>query len=79
MARAKRIVWTPRVCTHCKETYFRRNLTELWTARNPGHRRGWSKTVAKLCMKCLTISQAQRVMVVAHIERTPEPAPPTKA
>ena len=65
-ARAKR-------CAKCGKPYYRRNKTELWTGRNPGHRDGWVKTESKLCLACLSPEQVTRMLLVADL-RIGEPA-----
>ena len=50
-----------RKCDGCGAVYFHRNLIECWTVRASGHRKGWFKEVAKLCMSCMTASHARRV------------------
>lgn len=57
-------------CNACGEPYYRRNLTELWTTRNEGHRAGWTKVVARICNTCLPTAKAQRVLMVAAVHMT---------
>lgn len=59
-----------RICDVCKNTYRRRNLTEMWTVRNPGHRKGWLKTIQKVCIKCLSVAQAHRILDLAEAKFT---------
>ena len=56
-----------RRCDNCGRSYLRRNLTEAWTVRNPGHRGGWMKQIQKICMNCQTITASKRVMLVASV------------
>jgi hypothetical protein len=62
-----RITRKPRACDKCGDPYNRRDLIEVWTARNPGHRTGWMKARQRLCMKCSSVVQAQRILVVAQV------------
>lgn len=59
-----------RQCDTCSETYWRRNLTEVWAVRNDGHRRGWMKVVARQCMACQNVETSRRVLVAAAIAWT---------
>lgn len=56
-----------RECFRCGKPYWRRNLTEVWTKRNPGARDGWAKTTLKLCNFCLPAPQAMRLLMVQHV------------
>lgn len=58
-------------CTRCGNPYRRRDKVEVWSKRNPGHRDGWQKEEARLCMDCSSMKVAQRVMVVANIAAVP--------
>jgi len=53
-----------RSCEHCGESYYRRNLFEAWTSRNPGHRDGWNKTARRTCLGCTTTKVANRILMV---------------
>lgn len=55
------------LCTICNNRYYRRNLTELWTVRNPGHHKGWVKDVQKACLACISVSRATRILNVAQV------------
>ena len=66
-----------RHCTACGAAYHRRNLTEVWDVRNAGHRTGWHKAIARLCMACMSADKARRVLFLAHV--TPATAPATDA
>ena len=57
-------------CSVCGDVYYRRNLTELWLVRNPGHRKGWQKNVAKVCLKCMPVAKAHRVLDIAEVHFT---------
>jgi hypothetical protein len=63
MARAT----STRRCGRCGEPYARRNLIEIWDTRNEGHRDGWHKTIARVCLKCQSDAESRRVLVLAHI------------
>ena len=53
-----------RNCEHCGEPYYRRNLFEAWTSRNPGHRDGWNKLSRRTCLSCTTTKTANRILMV---------------
>jgi hypothetical protein len=57
----------PRSCDKCGKPYLRRNLTEGWPIRNPGHRAGWIKQKIKICMNCSTPESTQRMLMVASV------------
>lgn len=56
-----------RICTSCRKVYYRVNKMSVWTRINPGHRLGWWKQEAKLCIDCCKAQMAQRLMTVAHV------------
>lgn len=60
-----------RRCHGCGKTYHRVNTIDVWTIRNEGHRLGWNKQKVKLCNKCCTARQAERMMTVAHMQVIP--------
>ena len=53
-----------RSCEGCGESYYRRNLFEAWTSRNPGHRDGWNKLSRRTCLSCTTTKTANRILMV---------------
>lgn len=53
-----------RRCESCGTSYYRRNVLEAWTERNPGHRAGWNKSVRKTCLTCTSAKVANMVMMV---------------
>lgn len=55
-------------CAQCGEPYYRRNLTEVWVERNPGHRTGWSKRLVRLCMSCMDVATARRVLMITGVK-----------
>jgi len=66
-------------CQKCGEPYYRRNLAELWIRRNPGHRKGWQKAVAKICNPCLSSTVALRILMVAQVRVGRLPSSEVKA
>ena len=56
-----------RRCDSCNEPYFRRNLVEAWTVRATGHKRGWFKEVAKVCINCMSVGTARRVFALVGV------------
>lgn len=54
-----------RRCSHCKKRYLRRNVTEVWTTRNEGHRYGWQKDTAKVCMDCSSEQDSEKILGIA--------------
>jgi hypothetical protein len=63
----KKKVYKPRSCDVCGGSYSRRDLVEVWTSRNPGHRIGWVKMRVRRCHDCATLVQSQRLIVMANI------------
>ena len=60
-----------RKCDRCGDAYFRRNLIEAWTIRSAGHRRGWHKEVAKVCVKCMSVSESRRIFSIVGVSIEP--------
>lgn len=60
-------VTRPRSCDTCSQPYWRRNLVELWTVRNEGHRTGWTKVKVKQCMQCQGTRQSVAILNAAHV------------
>lgn len=56
-----------RKCSQCNGKYFRRNLMEQWTGRNIGHRYGWFKEVAKVCLDCMSEYESKRIIGIADV------------
>ena len=56
-----------RKCDRCGNTYFRRNRMEAWTSRSVGHRRGWQKETIKVCIKCMDVKEARRIISIVQI------------
>lgn len=56
-----------RKCDRCGKTYFRRNLTECWTSRSLGHRKGWQKEIIKVCISCMDVKEARRIISIVQI------------
>jgi hypothetical protein len=56
-----------RLCDRCGKPYYRRNLTEVWDAQNPGSRAGWHKTQARVCTTCLNATGARRLLMMANV------------
>lgn len=54
-------------CSDCREPYYRRNLIEMWILRNPGQRIGWLKQTSKVCLTCLPVSKAHRILDLAEV------------
>lgn len=63
-SRQTRTSSSSRRCEHCGESYYRRNVLEAWTSRNPGHRDGWNKSKRKTCLGCTTTKVANRILMV---------------
>jgi hypothetical protein len=59
-------------CAVCGHGYYRRNLAEQWTERNPGHRKGWKKVRIVVCTGCQSAKASERVLVVAQIGTPPD-------
>ena len=59
----------PRACNRCGRRYYRRSLSELWTAQAPGHREGWRKTIVRLCPTCLPAAAARRALSLVTVRR----------
>lgn len=57
-----------RMCSQCGRKYFRRNLIEQWTGRNEGHRYGWHKDLAKVCLNCMDVNESKRVIAIADVQ-----------
>lgn len=57
-----------RRCSHCKEVYRRRNVTEMWTVRAEGSRYGWQKDTARVCTKCMSEQESERIMGIADVQ-----------
>lgn len=57
----------PRECMRCGKTYLRRDRIEVWTARNPGHRAGWSKSLVLVCLTCAPAQQSRRILMLASV------------
>jgi len=57
-----------RKCSQCGGKYFRRNLTEMWTMRNPGKRFGWHKEIGKICLGCMGVPESNRITAIADIQ-----------
>lgn len=55
-------------CSQCGKGYFRRNLTEMWTMRNPGKRFGWHKEIGKICLQCMDVPESNRITAIADIQ-----------
>lgn len=55
------------VCDRCHNPYYRRNLTEAWTLRNPGHTKGWGKEILRVCTKCMSEKEAKRVVNIVGV------------
>ena len=58
-------------CDECGRPYYRRNMTEQCTRRNPGHRDGWKKEVLRICTNCQGAKISQRVLMVASVTTPP--------
>ena len=56
-----------RQCDKCGETYYRRNQISLWVLRNPGKRRGWRQRIYALCLSCLSLPVARRLLVLTGL------------
>ncbi len=56
-----------RTCTVCGNAYYRRNQTEIWMGRNPGHRGGWQKLYIRICNLCLSPAQANQMLYQANV------------
>lgn len=56
-----------RTCPSCGESYYRINVSQAWTARNPGRRDGWYKEKSKACTKCVDVGTARRMIAIATV------------
>lgn len=56
-----------RECATCGRRYLRRNLVEVWTVRNVGHRAGWVKQKVRQCLACQPIPQSQQLLRVIRV------------
>lgn len=61
----------PRRCSVCGDPYNRRNLVEVWTTQNQGHRAGWQKTEMRVCPRCGPEATARRLIIVGSQRRRP--------
>ena len=55
-------------CSQCGKPYYRRNLIEVWTGRNPGKRLGWGKEIAKVCLNCQDVQESARIIGIADVQ-----------
>ena len=55
-------------CSQCGKPYYRRNMMEAWTIRNPGKRIGWHKDIVKVCLACMDQRQAQGIIEIADVQ-----------
>lgn len=55
-------------CSSCGKPYLRRNAMEVWTIQNAGHRYGWHKDIARVCTKCMSESEGERIMGIADVQ-----------
>lgn len=65
-------------CSQCGKPYSRRNATEIWTTRNEGHRYGWHKDIARVCLKCMTVSESEKIIGIADVQFSKMEKPPKK-
>lgn len=61
-----------KICAVCGKSYFRRNLTEMWMSRNPGHRAGWAKEIVKVCMNCQSVEDSRRMLTYVGVSFKPK-------
>lgn len=59
-----------RICQSCREPYYRRNQVQCWTGRNPGHRAGWYKTTANICLNCQPAEVSMRMLTYVDVKFT---------
>lgn len=59
------------VCSVCHLHYYRRNLSEQWVERNPGHRAGWKKEELRICTNCQTVKTSLRVLSMSYLRAVP--------
>lgn len=69
----KKLDINTRKCDGCGAVYFRRNLIECWTVRASGHRQGWFKEVAKLCMKCMGVKETRQIFGLVGVTLSRKP------
>lgn len=56
-----------RKCSDCGRTYYRVNKVHVWTGRNIGHRYGWHRDTANVCIKCMDPQSSTKILGLTHV------------
>lgn len=55
-----------RTCQACGQTYYRRNLLQVWDVRQEGSRTGWHQATIRVCLRCQSPTRTARLVILAQ-------------